>query len=470
MANLATVERAPEAPQRESDLSQPVLPDQPLWAQFGRIGGNLDPAQVTGILRDADIGRTQRLVDLVHDCRQKDAHLQAILSRREQAVAGLELRVLAPKGSLKRDRKVADRLQRAIEEAMGFRETLAHLVGEPLLFGHGTTEIIWDRAADGLLVPVHFKRISPRRFGFRIVDGALLFDPTIAGWGDVNVIGLDIIALHPAGKFLQRRRRVNGDVPFREGLARVLAWMSIFRNWDLRDWLSLAEIGWKPWRIGQYGKDATSEDRDGLARIMRVMTATGVAIINKDTTSIDIEWPKGLPSGSVSTHKELADYLGAEMSKAVLTGTLTVEAGSKGARSLGETHQEGLDEMIGADALDISDILTRQLAGPFTRMNYGDRYAVPHVLLPCEDEFDAQTYALTVKTLSDAGLRMPAAFVREQIGIPEPDEDDEIIGEAKPGQAEGESVPAEEPGVEPAEVDKRVRRRSAWRARSRIRR
>jgi phage gp29-like protein len=265
---------------------------------------------------------------------------------------------------------------------------------------------------------------------------------------------------------------VNGDVAFREGLARVLAWMAIFRNWDLRDWLSLAEIGWKPWRLGKYGKDATTEDKNALNQIMRAMTASGVAIFNKDTTEIDVEWPKGLPSGSVSTHKELADYLGAEMSKAVLTGTLTVEAGSKGARSLGETHQEGLDEQIEADALDISDDLTRQLAGPFTRMNYGDKYAVPMVLLPCEDEFDEQQYALTVKTLSDAGLRMPASFVREQVGIPEPDEDDEIIGEAKsaePGTAPG-TDPAADPELEPAKPGKRVRRRSAWRARSRLRR
>jgi phage gp29-like protein len=67
---------------------------------------------------------------------------------------------------------------------------------------------------------------------------------------------------------------------------------------------------------------------------------------------------------------------------------------------------------------------------------------------------------------------MPASFVREQVGIPEPDEDDEIIGEAKsaePGTAPG-TDPAADPELEPAKPGKRVRRRSAWRARSRLRR
>jgi len=51
-----------------------------------------------------------------------------------------------------------------------------------------------------------------------------------------------------------------------------------------------------------------------------------------------------ISDGAKGVHKLLADFMGAEMAKAVLGQTLTVEAGQRGARSLGEVHDRVLNE------------------------------------------------------------------------------------------------------------------------------
>jgi phage gp29-like protein len=229
--------------------------------------------------------------------------------------------------------------------------------------------------------------------------------------------------------------------------------MAVFRSWDLVDWLSLAEIGWKPWRLGKYNKDATTEDKAALRAIMQAMSATGIALFNKDTTEVDVEWPKGLPSGSTSTHKELADYLASEMSKATLCGTLTIDAGNKGARALGDTHEESLDDLLESDADGLGETLTAQLAEPFTRMNYGERGQVPELTLPFEDGIDLVAFSTSIKALKEAGTRIPSSFVREQAGIPEPEDDDEILGEADAQAAADAAVAAAEAGGKPKPGD-----------------
>lgn len=436
----ASVEVAPEqrAPKRKTEiaLGENAIEDQPLWAQMARVGGAVSPLDVSSVLREADMGRTHRLVDLVHEFRQKDGHLQSILQRREQAVAKLTVQCRAPDGAKKRDKKSAEVLERALRKAKGFRQAVAHLVGESTLFGHSTVQVIWGRQ-DGLLVPVEFKCVGARRFGFRMSDGKLLFDPTVTGFGDVNAAGVDLLAEYTPGKFIQIRRRVNGDVEVREGLARVICWLACFRTWDISDWLKFAELSWKPLRRGGYMKGASKEDIAALDNALRYFTAAGWVRYNKETTSFEVDWPKnGVTSGNGS-HKELAEFLASEMSKAVLCGTLTTEAGSKGARSLGEVHQEGLEDVTEGDEQTVSEAFTIQLAGPFAQMNYGERAMAAVIEFPMGDEVNLKEFGAGIGALVNAGLPVPVSWVLEKTGIPQVNGDEEVLkpvasGEPKP--------------------------------------
>ena len=399
------------------------LPDLPLSSQLQRIGGALTPIEVSSILREADGGRIARLVDLYHESRQKDCHMQSVLSACETDVTSLEWAVMPPKDATPREEEAAE----AFADAWAHTDReagIAHLVGESTAFGFAYDEVAWK--LDGrLLVPAALKPVSCRRFGFNQATGALRFDRR--GVGNVDIGGEDLLADYPAGKFVAVRRRINGDVGPREGLARCLIWAALGRNWSLRDWLTLGEIGWKPSVLTTFKKGSDKSDIEWAKMATERFTATG-KLVKPDTIDVQIEWPKNAGTSTGGTHKEIEDYLAAEMSKAVLHGTLTIEAGTRGARSLGEVQASGRDGVRDTNVRIICDALTRQLAAPFTAYNYGPAVRPPTLTLVTEDKTDLQSFGLGVKALGDAGLRrIPAAWVRDQAGIPEAVGDEEVL-------------------------------------------
>lgn len=416
----------------------PIIRPLPLSLQIQRIGGNITPAQVSDILREADVGYMWRLVDLANESRQKDCHLQSVLYTRESAVASLDWAVLpARKPGREKPLSKDVRIARFIDDALrqttapaglagdlvGFTDAIAHLNGA-VYYGHGVCETMLTRTPADFIVPVGFSKISPRRFRYSLSTSRLEWWD--ASGGDAGN-GVDLMRTYP-GRFIQHQPRINGDVPCREGLVRVLMWAALFRNWDIRDWMSLAELAWKPWRTGAYQKGASQEDIENLETILDAMSSSGVAVY-PHTTEVKVEWPKNPPS-SGSTHGELAAFMGAEMSKAALGQTLTTEAGSRGARALGEVHDVVRKDIREADAVALAATLRRDLIAPLVRMNFGPTAAIPDFRFLTDDAVDLVSFGQGVKSLTEAGTRIPQAWVRDRAGIPEPREDEECLGDA----------------------------------------
>jgi phage gp29-like protein len=425
-----------------------VLPQLPLALQLQRIGGGLTPMQVSEIIRQADVGYMYRLVDLANEARQKDCHLQAILGTRETALKGLRWQIDAgeDKGTRRKDRKAAEWCEEALKASANFPDLVAHMAGGNY-YGYAVSETLYALDA-GKIVPAKFLPVSARRFIFELTAGELRqWDPY--GGSLKPYPGINLQQDFP-GKFLVFQPRVNGDVPCREGLARVLMWAALYRNWDLRDWITLGELAWKPWRVGTYTKGADQKDIDSLGLILQAMSASGTAKI-PDSVKLDVQWPKGVSEGG--THAALFAVLGAEMSKAVLGQTLTTEQGSKGSQSLGNVHDKVRRDILESDAVAAAACIRRDIVAPLIRMNFGDGVAIPEFRFLTEDGIDLASYSKAIATLKGAGLKIKASDVRDATGLGTPDEDDEILGA---GEAPGDSEPdPKDPGEanEPAEEE-----------------
>lgn len=409
---LGLTERAP--PRTRGAIIAPT----PLGWQAQRIGGNLTPQQVSSILREADTGYVARLIDLENEARQRDCHLQSILATREQAVAGLPFEVTEPAHAKARDKRAAVWVKERLDAVDDFPTLLSHLVTASY-HSFSVAETIWGKD-DGDVVPSCFSAVAPRRFVFEQQTQCLHWWDQAGGQ---PYPGVNLAVTYP-GKFITHQPRINGDVPAREGLGRVLMWSALFRNWDIRDWLSLAEIAWKPWRTGKYQKGASLEDIDALETALERMSTSGVAVL-PETTEALVHWPTG--AGSRSTHGELAAFLGAEMSKAVLGATTTVEQGDRGALALGKVHNEIRKDIREADARSLAATLRRDLIAPMVRMNFGPSVRVPVLRFLTEDSIDLKAYAEAVALLQGAGLRIPVAHVYDVSGIPEPQGDEECL-------------------------------------------
>lgn len=399
-----------------------VLRQKPLHQQFQRIGGNLTPAEVSQILQYADAGQPARLIDLWQESREKDGHLQSICYTRETAVAQLPIAFLIPEHPKRVEKKAKELCERIVDEFENWPEMVEHLTGA-FVTGHATGELIWHKTRDGLVLPYRYEHIQQRGFVFSQSDGKLRYARY-----DGDVEGVDLLLENP-GRIVQIQRRITGDVPVREGLIRVLSWTGLFRNWTLKDWIALGEIGWKPWRIGKYQKGATPKDIDSLISMLEEIGSTGCAAI-PETTDLQVEWPKGMApgSGGSSTHRELFETVGRESSKAVLGQTTSVEAGPNGDRAATQTRDQIRKDIREADAVADASALRRCLFAPAVAFNLGVSVPVPGARFATDDAVDVLQFSQSVKYLKEAGLRMSSQWARDQVGCPEPKDDEETIG------------------------------------------
>ena len=434
-----TKTRGPKGTPTPSDLAEKAtrragkgaqaIPDLPLWNQTARIGGGLTPSKIASIIREADGGDIRRLKDLANECRQRDAHLQAVLSVSEESIAGLPYQVVAPlvpgaKKPRAKDKRAATWVEETLRACTGVHRLIAVLAGA-VFYGFTVVEIIW-RKEGSKLVPDRFVLVAPRRFRFRREDGQLV-------WQDDGGPEVDLQATHP-NKFILSCPRVNGDVSQREGLDRVLVWMSAMRNWGIGDWLKTGEMSWKPWRIGTYKKGAgtSREDREDLESIMRRLTTDFSAVI-PDSCDVKIEWPGGA-SQTRSSHAEIVNTLANEMSKAVLGQTETTQSSASSGYAQAKVHDAVRKDMRESRARQIAADLTRDLITPMIRLNFGDSVAVPTFEFVTQDPIDLKAFSEAIKNLREAGARVPEEWAHEQAGMPVPKDGERLIGGAIAGE------------------------------------
>jgi phage gp29-like protein len=451
-------ERATERAASATDsavLSHQQISELKLLDQFSRIGGKYTPLVITQIIQEADTGRPARLVDLLHESRQKSGHLHGVMQAFELQIQELEYQVAPPKNATALETRAAEECCEAFKQA-GPEELIAHLAGEGTWFGFAHSEIIWRKEARHLW-PERFSQIACRRFAFTQSDGALLFDPLGQGYVDGGR-GIDLLKTLPEGKIIQHTPRVNGDVRVREGLARCLVWMAMFANWTVRDWMQLAEMAWKPKGFGKYKRGASNDDRAALRLILQQALATGYAIFNEETTGVDLVWPQQASSGRMSPHKELVSFFAQEISKAVLGNPTSIEPGENGARSSDEIRERMMLRIREAVARGVASAIQRYYVRPFFAMNYGIRARAGLFGFNTAQNVDLAPFATGVKALVDAGHRnIPESWINDQVGIPPRGDDEPALGDVTVPGTSTDAIPVgieetEQPPAEKAET------------------
>lgn len=423
---MALVPRAQKT-QAKKPVAGPIIEALPLGTQLQRIGGSLTPQTLSAILSEADLGYMWRLVDLENEARQKDCHLQCILATRELAVAGLPWEVVAPPGGGARDKRAAT-FCADVMQALDLLPTLFAHMQSAVYHPYAVAEGSWERVA-GDVIPTSYAMQPARRFAFEQTTQRLhWWDATgpsmIPGARNANSYPGVPMDSFPAGQFVIHQPRINGDVPCREGLGRVLMWAALMRNWAIRDWLALAELAWKPWRTGSYQKNAKREDVDNLVAILRQMSSNGVAVY-PETTKLDVHWPDA-KNGQGSSHSELVAFLAAEMSKATLGQTLTTEQGKVGSQALGNVHNDVRKDIRESDARAVAATIRRDILAPLIRYNFSAGTKVPLFRFLTEDAPDLELLSKVCVAMAPL-MPIPISWARDQMGIPEPTDGEEIL-------------------------------------------
>lgn len=377
----------------------------------GYPSNGLSPRRLAAIFREADEGNVLRQMELFEEMEEKDTHLFSQMQTRKLAITGLDWEV-QPFSEDQRDVEIAGFVSDQLHSLESFNDILMDIL-DAVGKGISISEITWGVDGQGHNVVEDITWVHPKKLFWDSVDDQI----KICTWDYPQ--GLPI----PENKFIVHKYKAKSGHPSRAGVLRVVSWMYLFKNYDLKDWVSFCEVFGMPLRLGKYDAAASEADKAALMEAI-VNLGTDAAGIVSSTT--DIQFIDSNKTSSVDLYEQLARYCDEQISKAVLGQTLTSDAGS-GSYAQAKTHNEVRRDLTAADASALENTLRRDLLRPIVEFNFGFGTPVPYLQFMTEDAEDLKETSEIYRALScDMGLEIPKSHLYKKFGIPKPEKGEPV--------------------------------------------
>lgn len=382
------------------------------------LGGHPDigltPQRLARILREAEEGDPTRYLELAEAMEEKDLHYASVLGTRKRQVAQLKVTV-TPAGDsaeeLRHAELVEDWLER--DELQDELIDVLDAVGK----GYSLTEIVWD-TSEGQWLPERLEWRDPRWFEFDRDDGRTPLLRDLAGPRPLTPF-----------KYVYHCSKAKSGLPVRGGLARLAAWMYLFKNYGVKDWVAFMEVYGMPLRVGKFHAGATKEEKEILLRAVRNI-GTDVGAIIPEGMTIDFVDAVGKGSSSTDLYKLFSEWADAQISKGVLGQNLTTEV-KGGSFAAAQVHNEVRGDIEAADAKQVSAALNRDLVRPIVDLNFGPQQAYPRLAVGREEEQDLKMMLAGVKTLVPMGARISRKKIQAAFQLPEAEDDKDLLTAAQ---------------------------------------
>jgi phage gp29-like protein len=380
----------------------------------------LNPRRLASLLRMADQGDPLGYFELAEEIEEKDAHYLGVLGTRKRSVAQLEITVEAAsddKQHVAHADLIRSWLKRKILQAE-LRDIL-DAIGKGVSF----TEIMWDTSS-GQWWPRALKWRDPRSFVFDRVDGAtplLRVDPAVDTWAtewarSIGWTRTDAVPLPPF-TFIYAVIAAKSGLPVRSGVARVAAWLWMFKAFTQRDWAIFTQTYGQPVRVGKYGPGASDTDKDTLLRAVANIAGDCAAIVPASML-IEFVESKNVGPGN-DLYLQRCDWIDRQLSKLVVGQTATTDAEIGGLGS-GKEHGDVRADIEAADASDLGAILNRDLVKCWIDLEYGPQDAYPELRIGRAEKEDLKQLADSLDKLVPLGLEVQMSEVRDRFGFSEP--------------------------------------------------
>ena len=399
-----------------------------VWGQTAATG--LTPAGLASLLQAAADGSPNDYLTLAEEMEERDPHYASVLRTRKLAVIGLEP-VVEAAGDDAKSQAQAEAVRTLI--ANPHFETLLEDALDGLGKGYSANEIMWDKGSTW--TPKHYEWRDPRWFSWDRITRQQLRLLTEANPSEGE-------ALAPY-KFVVHRPKLKSGLPVRAGLARIVAFCWICKAYALKDWMAFIEVFGMPLRLGRYGPGAKPEDIAVLRTAVASIGTDAAAVL---PTSMAIEFQKAGEGGgnSADLYLKLCEYLDKQVSKAVLGQTSSSDSQASGlSNGNNQGHNEVRADLLKADAKQLATTINRDLIIPFITLNFGVQANYPRFTLPVLEPEDVTALVGNVAKLVPLGLKVGMSTIRDKIGIPDPDKDEELLGmpAASPGNELQEKLP-----------------------------
>ena len=382
----------------------------------------LNPVKLAAILREANDGNVSRQMELYEDMEEKDTHLFSQMQTRKLAVTGLEWEV-QPFSKEPLDNQAAEFVSDQLNALEGFDEALFDML-DAIGKGISVLELEWGLDQQGRDIIEGMEWVHPKK---------LLWDST----DEVMKLctrdypaGIEL----PENKFVVHRYKAKSGHEARSGVLRIVSWMYLFKNFDLKDWVAFSEVYGMPLRLGKYDASASEDDKKQLLDAIYSMGTDAAGIIPSTAMIEIIESNK---TTSADVFEQFARYADEQISKAVLGQTLSSDSGG-GSYAQGKVHNEVRHDLTAADAKSLSATVRRDIIKPLVEFNFGPDVNIPLFIINSAESDDLKETVEIYRTLAcDMGLKIPEDHVYKKFAIPKPEEDENVLKVPRAAQPTG---------------------------------
>lgn len=403
--------------------TEPTQTDDAEVTATGRVlddhpSAKITPSKLKQILEDAENGDIQAQHQLFMDIEEQDSSIAANIMTRKRSVLTLDWRIVEPRNATPAEEKLQAEIDELFYQYPNLEDLFVDLMDA---VGHGFSalEIQWAQV-DGKWVPKGFKPCPQSWFKLDKDDSLLLRTPA-------NQMGEP---LRPFGWVVHRHKSRSTQLA-RDGLYRTLAWLYMYKHYSVRDFAEFLELYGMPIRIGKYGAGATNAEKRTLLRALAEIGHNAAGIMPE---SMQIELHNVANAGAASGNNpflQMVDWCEKSIARLILGQTLTSGAdGKSSTNALGNVHNEVRRDLMISDAKQIAQTITQQIILPYLQINVDPNIAphrVPYFEFDTKEYEDLSVFADAIPKLTGIGVQISESWVRDKLGIPEPQEGELIL-------------------------------------------
>ncbi len=313
---------------------------------------------------------------------KNDAHAWSCIQSRKSGSINSEITIL-PNGTDENKIELIEQIFSNLNMEQIFRDIL-----EAVFFGYQPMEIYWQKKGD-YIIPEKIVAKPQDWFYFDLI-GNLKYRSYQEKKDEIT----------PEYKIICPQHEASFDNPYGVALLSKCYWPIQFKSGSMRFWVTMAEKYGMPMLLGKYTRGATFQEAEKLANSLMELVQDSVIVTPSD---IEVSLHEPNRVSSVALFKELINLCNAEISKAILSQTLTTEL-SGGSFAATSVHQEIRREIIASDIKIIESTLNQIIKYIF-EINFTNEINIPKAKLLADDLDYSQKLERDIRLSKDAGLK-----------------------------------------------------------------
>jgi phage gp29-like protein len=411
---------------------------------------NVTPDQVRTILRGVRTGKLEdqdRLFRLMLDTWPR---LRKALNEVAGSVARLELEI---KPAIREDAeeptpaavKIYETVERALESYSprpGYWELdlsgMVKALIDAYAKGISVLEIVWQ-SENGVISPRCYAPVPAKYLAYPSASNDV--DRLMIAPSGVNYASL---VDFPPDRFLIGVWSQGGTHPIHAANLRTLTKYWLASVYGLGWLMQFSQLFGIPMRTAK-----TDGTEDALNKAEDMLESIGSSGWAATGPGVDFEIHSAVTGGDNLPQSHMMDVADRACDILLLGQTLTTDNTGTGSRALGDVHSGIRDEVLQSVSSWVASIITTQLIPAIVRMNFGKVASedTPYCELEIPVPKDEKAIAERVKIYNEIGVKMPKAWVYEELGIPMPIEGEEVFGDDELPPAVEPEIPVDTPDI-----------------------